>query len=151
MVEKDEWANLYADVSDNVLIDRVEFHLDDELLDYSVVEPYGIKWVLTMQDLRLNPNMAPVYGTETITNPDGTVTTVPITVTWVEVSPDRKTITQTWDSGAMIISGTHGYTESHVVKVIAFDAAGNKTERTSSLLRHPQAQGEKGRGASILP
>ena len=72
--------------------------------------------------------MAPVYGTETITNPDGTVTTVPITVTWVEVSPDRKTITQTWDSGAMIISGTHGYTESHVVKVIAFDAAGNKTE-----------------------
>jgi len=128
VMEKDEWANLYADVSDNVLIDRVEFYLDDELLDYSVVEPYGIKWVLTMQDLRPNRNMAPVYGTETITNPDGTVTTVPITVTWVEVSPDRKTITQTWHSGAMVISSTHGYTESHVVKVIALDAAGNKTE-----------------------
>jgi hypothetical protein len=49
-------------------------------------------------------------------------------VTWVEVSPDGKTITRTWDAGTMVISSTHGYTESHVVKVIAFDAAGNKTE-----------------------
>lgn len=127
-VEKDEWANLFADVSDNVLIDRVEFYLDDKLLDYSVVEPYGIKWVLTMQDLKLDRHMQPIYGTKTITDSAGVVTTVPITVTWVEVSPDGKTITQTWDAGTMIVSSTHGYTESHVVKVMAFDAAGNKTE-----------------------
>jgi hypothetical protein len=56
------------------------------------------------------------------------VTTVPITVTWVEVSPDRKTITQTWDSGMAVVSSTHGYTESHLVHVVAYDAAGNKTE-----------------------
>jgi penicillin-binding protein 1C len=128
VMEKDEWANLYADVSDNVAIDKVEFYLDDKLLDYSVVEPFGIKWVLTMQDLKLDPNMQPISGTKTITNPDGTISTIPITVTWVEVSPDGKTITQTWDAGTMVISSTHGYTESHVVKVIAYDAAGNKTE-----------------------
>jgi penicillin-binding protein 1C len=126
--EEDEWANLYADVSDNVLIDKVEFYLDDKLIDYSVVEPYGVKWVLTMQDLKLDPNMQPISGTKTITNADGTISILPITVTWVDVSPDRKTITQTWDAGTMVISSTHGYTESHVVKVIAYDAAGNKTE-----------------------
>jgi penicillin-binding protein 1C len=124
----DEWANLKADVSDNVQIDRVEFYLDNELLDFTVVEPYSVKWVLEMKDLRLNPNMQPVYETRTITNPDGTWSTEPVTVTWVEVSPDRKTITQTWESGLMIISSTHGYTESHAVHVIAYDAAGNQTE-----------------------
>jgi penicillin-binding protein 1C len=128
VMEKDEWANLYADVSDNVQIDKVEFYLDDKLLDYSVVEPYGVKWVLTMQNLRLDPNMQPISGTKTITNPDGTISTIPIIVTWVDVSPDRKTITQTWDAGTMVISSTHGYTESHLIKVIAYDAAGNKTE-----------------------
>ena len=124
----DEWANLTADVSDNVQIDRVEFYLDDELVDFTVVEPYSVKWVLEMKDLRLNPRMQPVYETRTITNPDGTWSTEPVTVTWVEVSPDGKTITQTWESGFMIISSTHGYTESHAVHIIAYDAAGNETE-----------------------
>ena len=124
----DEWANLTADVSDNVQIDRVEFYLDDELVDFTVVEPYSVKWVLEMKDLRLNPRMQPVYETRTITNPDGTWGTEPVTVTWVEVSPDGKTITQTWESGFMIISSTHGYTESHAVHIIAYDAAGNETE-----------------------
>jgi hypothetical protein len=128
VMEKEEWANLTADVRDNVQIDKVEFYLDDQLLDYSVVEPYGIKWVLSMMDQIPDPQMPPVFGTKTITNPDGSLITIPITITWVEVSPDSKTITQTWDSGMMIISGTHGYTESHVMKVIAYDAAGNKTE-----------------------
>jgi penicillin-binding protein 1C len=124
----DEWANLKADVSDNVQIDRVEFYLDDELLDFTVVEPYSIKWVLEMKDLRLDPNMEPVLETRVITNPDGTWLTEPVTVTWVEVSEDGGTITQTWESGFMVISSTHGYTESHAVHVIAYDAAGNETE-----------------------
>ncbi|HSR29756.1 MAG TPA: penicillin-binding transpeptidase domain-containing protein, partial [Anaerolineae bacterium] len=100
----DEWANLNADVRDNVQIDRVEFYLDDELLDFTVVEPYSVKWVLEMQDLRVNPNMEPVYETRTITNADGTWATEQVTVTWVEVSEDGQTITQTWESGFMVIS-----------------------------------------------
>jgi penicillin-binding protein 1C len=124
----DEWANLNADVSDNVQIDKVEFYLDDELLDFSVVEPYAVKWVLEMQDLKLDPAMPPVQKTRTITNPDGSWSTEVVSVTWVEVSDDGKTITQTWESGFMVISSSHGYTESHAVHVVAFDAAGNETE-----------------------
>ena len=54
-MERDEWANLTADVSDNVQIDKVEFYMDDELLDFSVVEPYAIKWVLEMQRQKAQP------------------------------------------------------------------------------------------------
>jgi penicillin-binding protein 1C len=124
----DEWANLNADVSDNVQIDKVEFYLDDELVDFSVVEPYAVKWVLEMQDVQLDPGMSPVRETRIITDPDGSWSTEVVTVTWVEVSDDGKTITQTWESGFMVISSSHGYTESHAVHVVAFDAAGNETE-----------------------
>jgi hypothetical protein len=124
----DEWANLTADVSDNVQIDRVEFYLDDELLDFTVVEPYGIKWVLEMKDVKLKRNMEPVYETRPITNPDGSWATEQVTVTWMEVSQDGKTLTQTWESGFQVISSSHGYTESHLVHVIAYDAAGNEIE-----------------------
>jgi penicillin-binding protein 1C len=132
----DEWANLAANVSDNVQIDHVEFYLDDELLDYSVVEPYAVKWVLKMRDKIPNPDMEPVVETRPITNPDGSLLTNPdgtiatelVTVTQVHVSEDGKTITQTWESGMVVISDSHGYTESHLVHVIAFDAAGNETE-----------------------
>jgi penicillin-binding protein 1C len=127
-LETDEWANLTANVSDNVQIDKVEFYLDDELVDYSVVEPYAIKWVLEMEDLVPNPNMPPLQETRPITLPDGSWSTEVVTVTWVEVSKDGETITQTWESGKMIIASTGGYTESHLVHVTAFDAAGNETE-----------------------
>jgi hypothetical protein len=124
----DEWANLAADVSDNVQIDKVEIYLDDELVDFTVVEPYAVKWVLTMEDLTLDPNMQPISETRIITNPDGSWSFEEVPVTWVDVSEDGKVITQTWESGFMVISSTVGYTESHLVHVVAFDAAGNETE-----------------------
>ncbi len=124
----DEWVNLTAEVSDNIQVDKVEFYLDNELQDFTVVEPYGIKWVLEMKDIKIDPNMEPVYETRVITNPDGTVTTQPVTITWVEVSADGQTMTQTWESGFMVIQSGDRYTESHLVHVVAFDAAGNKTE-----------------------
>lgn len=131
VLESDEWANLTADVSDNVRIDKVEFYVDDKLIDYSVVEPYSLKWVLTMENKRPSPNMEPVFETRPITNPDGSLSFEQVKVTWVELSPDRKTITQTWDSGKMIIArldNSEAYTESHLVHVVAYDAAGTKTE-----------------------
>ncbi len=124
----DEWANLAADVSDNVQIDKVEFYLDDELLDFTVVEPYAVKWVLEMRDKFPDPNMKPVFETRPITNPDGTWGTEVVTVTWVEVSADRETVTQTWDSGFQVVAHGDVLTESHLVHVIAYDAAGNQTE-----------------------
>jgi penicillin-binding protein 1C len=127
-LEADEWANLTADVNDNVQIDKVEFYLDGNRLGFSVVEPYSVKWVLAMSDTIPSPRMKPITTTRPITNPDGSWTTEVVTVTWVQVSTDTKTITQTWESGRMIISSTHGYTESHLVHIIAFDAAGNEME-----------------------
>lgn len=145
-LETDEWANLTADVSDNIQIDRVEFYLDDQLLGYSVVQPYGLKWDLKMVDRKPDPRMEPVYETRIITNPDGSLTTETVMVTWVEVSPDGKTITQTWENGMMIIASTTGYTESHVVHVVAFDAAGNRTESEKVrfyVIHKPKPQEEK--------
>jgi hypothetical protein len=151
-LETDEWANLTASVSDNVQIDKVEFYLDDELLDYSVVEPYAIKWVLKMRDKIPKPNMPPVQETRNITNPDGSWTTEVVTVTWVEVSEDRKTITQTWENGMMVISSSHGYTESHVVHVVAFDAAGTETESERVrfyIIHKPKEKDKEGETGSI--
>ncbi len=151
----DEWVNLKADVVDNVQIDKVEFYLDDELLDFTVVEPYAIKWILEMKDLKVNPNMPPVYETRTITNPDGSWTTEQVTVTWVEVSPDRQTVTQTWESGFMVIASTDAYTESHLVHVVAYDAAGNETESEKVrfyIIHKPEEEDEeKESGAIWLP
>jgi penicillin-binding protein 1C len=148
----DEWANLTAEVSDNVQIDRVEFYMDGELLDFSVVEPYGFKWVLEMKDIKPNPNMEPVYETRTITNPDGTWSTEAISVTWVEVSADGTVITQTWEGGFMAIASTEGYTESHLIHVVAYDAAGNKTESEKVrfyVTHEPEEEEKEGETGSI--
>jgi penicillin-binding protein 1C len=149
----DEWANFTADVSDNVQIDKVEFYLDDEFFDFSVVEPYGVKWVLGMKDLKVNRNMEPVYETRPITNPDGSWSTEQVTVTWVEVSEDGETVTQTWESGFMVIASTNGYTESHMVHVIAYDAAGNETESDKVrfyIIHKPEEEEEEEEGSGAL-
>jgi penicillin-binding protein 1C len=124
----DEWANLTADVSDNVQIDKVEFYLDDELLDFSVVEPYGVKWVLQMKDQLPNPEQKPITETRPITNPDGSLATEVVTVTWVEVNTNTQVITQSWEGGLVVIASGDTITESHLVHVMAYDAAGNETE-----------------------
>ncbi|MEJ2209025.1 MAG: transglycosylase domain-containing protein [Anaerolineae bacterium] len=147
----DEWANLAAEVSDNVQIDKVEFYLDDELVDFSVVEPYAVKWVLEMKNIKPNPNMEPVYETRVITNPDGTTTMDEVMVNWVEVSPDGKTITETWESGFQVVASDHGYTETHSVHVVAYDAAGNKTESEKvqfHVIHKPKEKKEKEGGES---
>jgi penicillin-binding protein 1C len=124
----DEWANLAADVSDNVQVDKVEFYVDDELFDFTVVEPYAVKWELKMRDKRPDPNMEPVYETRPVTQADGTVNMEEVMVTWVDVSPDGEVVTQTWESGFMVIAKGKVLTESHLVHVVAYDAAGNKTK-----------------------
>jgi len=71
-------------------------------------------------------------------------------VTWVEISPDGKTVTQTWESGKMVIQSTAGYTESHLVHVVAFDAAGNKTESEKVrfyVIHKPKPEEEQPSGA----
>jgi hypothetical protein len=154
-VESDEWANLTAQVSDNVQIDKVEFYLDDELLGYSVVEPYAVKWVLEMRDKVPNPEMEPVLETRTITNTDGSWTTEPVTVTWVDVAEDGETITQTWESGMIVIAHDDLITESHLVHIVVYDAAGNKSEseKVRFFVIHKPEEEEEGQDqtGAILP
>jgi membrane carboxypeptidase/penicillin-binding protein PbpC len=161
-LESDEWANLKADVSDNVQIDKVEFYLDDEPLGYSVVEPYSLKYVLVMQDHIPDPNTQTITYTRAITNPDGSqvinpdgsLATEVVTVTWVEVNTNTQVITQTWEGGSSVVSSTHGYTESHVLHVIAYDAAGNKTEseRVRFFVIHkPKPEDEDGEAKDFQP
>jgi len=158
-LEADEWANLTAEVSDNVQIERVEFYLDDKLLDFSVVEPYSVKWVLAMSDtipisdtrpiteVRPITQIQPITG-PLITLPEGSWITEVVTLTVVQVNTETKTITQTWASGRMIISSTHGYTESHVVHIIAYDAAGNEmeSEKVRFYIIHKPKEKEKEKG-----
>jgi penicillin-binding protein 1C len=143
----DEWANLAADVSDNVQIDKVEFYLDDELVDFSVVEPYAVKWVLKMRDKMPNRDLEPVDETQVITNPDGTVTTEEVMVHWVDISADGKTVTETFKSGFMAIAHGGVLTESHAVHVVAYDAAGNETESEKVrfyVIHEPEEEKEEG-------
>jgi penicillin-binding protein 1C len=45
---KDEWISIQVDAQDNVAMDRVECYLDDQLLGYTTVSPYSMRWTLSM-------------------------------------------------------------------------------------------------------
>jgi 1A family penicillin-binding protein len=126
VMEYDEYVNISAHAVDNFSMDRVEFYLDNNLLSYSTIPPYNTKWTITMSDT------IPVSGTvghdiRVVQNPDGSLSTEVITVTQVIASPEGA-LTQVFANGMTIISDTHGYTETHQINVVAYDAAGNKTE-----------------------
>jgi hypothetical protein len=111
------------------------------------VAPYTLRWnvVLTQTRLRLEN---PVTQTKTITQPDGSVVqSAPITISMVTTmtqaitNPDElaqlppgsapeKVIgyQKVISGGHTIISTTTSYTESHLVHIVAYDSAGNKTE-----------------------
>jgi len=138
VVEDDEYVNIKADATDNVSMDRVEFYLDDQLIDTSTVAPYNEKWIIVMSDT------VPIEGftitsTVPITNPDGTIGEQVITYTQVTtntyplVGPEGVITegigyTQVFSGGMNIISNTLGYTETHLIHVVAYDAAGNSVE-----------------------
>ena len=132
VMEDDEWVNIQADATDNAYMDRVEFFLDNNMFASSTVAPYNEKWTITMSDT------IPIRGlvitrTESIT--DGITGAIigeqVITETEVlsEVLPSGGVrYTQWFESGRGIISDTLGYTETHLIHVKAYDAAGNQIE-----------------------
>jgi 1A family penicillin-binding protein len=124
--EDDEWVNIQADASDNVSMDRVEFYMDNSLLGTTTVAPYSLRWTIVMSDRIPVPGQS-VVETQVISNPDGTVTTIPITLTQT-ITDTTGRITQVFSGGMTVITDTGGYTETHLIHVIAYDAAGNKTE-----------------------
>ncbi len=47
---KDEWINIQVDAQDNVSMGKVEFYLDEQLLGFSTVAPYTLRWTPAVTD-----------------------------------------------------------------------------------------------------
>ncbi len=151
VLEDDEYINFQVDANDNFAMDKVEYYIDNRQIGESTVAPYNLRWTLAMSDVLLSEEFA-VTTTEQLFQPDGSpmigldgqpVTevitlsqvislTVPRTPEEIAATPDftatEKVIgyTQVFSGGMQIISDTVGYTETHVIWVKAFDAAGNE-------------------------
>jgi 1A family penicillin-binding protein len=156
VMEDEEWINIQADATDNVSMNRVEFYLDNRLIGDTTVAPYSLRWTIAMSDIVPSPN-ARVVETEVVTNPDGTVTTIPITITASIVNTTTGRITQVFSGGMSVMTDTGGYTETHQIYVVAYDAAGNKaeSEQVGVEIAHKPPKEEKkeeeGQPTALLP
>ncbi len=147
-------------------MNRVEFFLDNQKIGESTVAPYTLRWNIVMTDTPILHQEVPLTQTVTITQPDGTITTTGY-ITVSEVLSITQTITdpvelanwpadfapekwigyqKVYSGGFSIISTTLGYTETHLLHVIAFDSAGNetKTEPISIRVMHKKEEEEEG-------
>jgi hypothetical protein len=135
-----------VDAVDNISMDRVEFYLDGNKINETTVAPYSVRWTITMSDtLNMLPAGTVITTTQPVTNPDGTIGQQVITLTQVLTVTDPLTpdvpiqFQQVYSGGLTLIKDTTavtagiGYTETHVLKFIAYDAAGNKTESAPTI------------------
>jgi hypothetical protein len=157
-MEDDEYVNIKADATDNVSMDRVEFYLDNRLMDTTTVAPYSGKWTIVMSDTIPVEGFA-ITSTVPITNPDGTMGEQVITYTQVTTNTFPLTMpdgvitesinyTQVFSGGMGIISNTLGYTETHLIHVVAYDAASNSVEsdKVQIFVVHKEEEEEKEEG-----
>lgn len=132
--EDDELVSITAEAEDTWEMDRVEFYMDGARLGESTVAPYSLRWTITMLDVV--PVMAPpVTATRVITNADGTIGLVEYIVRQTKLEDyARKDGTKgqrlvlTTESGLGAIYDSGVLTETHTIKVKAFDRAGNEAE-----------------------
>ncbi len=170
--EDDLWVNIQADATDNFSMNRVEFFLDGNKIGESTVAPYTFRWNITTTDTPLTFMEAPVYQTAPITQPDGTVISstspisVPGAITLTYVISVTEAVTdptelanwpagfapekwvgyqKVYSGGYSIISTTLGYTETHLIHVVAYDSAGNeaKTEPIQIEVIHKKEEEEQ--------
>jgi membrane peptidoglycan carboxypeptidase len=164
-MEDDEWVNIQVDAVDNVSMDRVEFLLDGYRIEETTVAPYSALWTIVMSDT-VPTEATVITQTETVTSPDGIVSEQVVTLTEVITVPDPLEPTeplqfvQVYSGGLTIISDTTtitpilGYTETHVLKFIAYDAAGNETESEITIfhvVHDPETLEEEQPEAILLP
>ena len=166
VMERDEWVNFQVEAEDNTSMDRVEFYLDGQMFDFTTVAPYTKRWTIAMSNtvpvgITLpDPNVAipeiviegdRVTFSKLITSENTIDFTQIITVgnqvtaTHILSQDDYLRVTRSFPSGRAIISDTMGYTETHSIYVIAFDAAGNelKSETLTILIMHEEEEEEK--------
>jgi hypothetical protein len=137
ILESDEWVNIQVDAIDSYAMERVEFFLDQQPIGLTTIAPFTHKWTIALSDTvpSLSSDPAVISSTEVITVDDlylvewqtlmdGTVVTLTRSIT------DNHVITRTamYTTGRGIITDMGGYTETHVLHAIGFDAAGNQAE-----------------------
>lgn len=114
VMEQDEQINVTARVNDRWSVERVEFFLDGESFATTTVAPYNERWPIRMQDV------AQIEAPETV-NWIGFESDDP------DVQPGRM---RPMGSGgfAAIRTSVGVYFERHLLKVVVYDGAGNRTE-----------------------
>ncbi|MBI5303172.1 MAG: transglycosylase domain-containing protein [Chloroflexi bacterium] len=139
--EKDEWVSIGVDAVDNASMGRVEFYLDEMLIGSSTVAPFNKKWTIKMSDTltrTLGASVAvsptkPITITRTYQNSEGISVTEQIVGQTARVTTTAPAASVVFTTGMILIStttpvtNTAGFVESHIVKAIAYDAAGNAT------------------------
>jgi membrane carboxypeptidase/penicillin-binding protein len=165
VMEDDLWINIQVDAGDNLSMNRVEYFLDNQKIGETTVAPYTLRWNIEMVDRPVEYIEAPVTQPVVITQPDGSlVQTGVITVSqvfsvtqaitdptelanWpVGMAPEKLIGYQrVYSGGFSIMSGSSGYTESHVIHAVAYDSAGNetKTEAVRVMVTHRQEKDEE--------
>ncbi len=140
--EKDEWVSIGVDAVDNTAMGKVEFYVDGAYVGASTVAPFNKKWTIKMSDTLTKTLAAaaamtptnPITLSRTITNADGTIATEQLVGQVAKVTTPNPAVTAVFTTGMVIVSNTvtlpntAGFVESHIIKVIAYDAAGNQTE-----------------------
>jgi 1A family penicillin-binding protein len=111
VMEDDEQININVLANDNLGIGRVEFVIDGSTFVTSTVAPYNERWEIEMRDLNsaAGGEPWPAFESDDPEVQPGTVATFP-------------------DGFQAIVTNGGVYFEGHVIKVIAYDAAGNRAE-----------------------
>ncbi len=145
LMEDDEWVSIDADARDNLSMGYVDFWIDDSYLGRTQVSPFTLKWNITIKDaltptlkaaldLPVDSPTLPVISYNAAIRKledDGkTINTITETLT-ATVTKKADRVVGIFPNGFGVIMDTGGYTETHQVKVKAYDAAGNVIESAS--------------------
>jgi hypothetical protein len=127
LMEDDEWVSIDAEAVDNLSMGHVDFYLDRAFIGTTKVSPFSLKWNIKMTDalsatLKTAGAVSYKYSKQ---NQGGESS--PETLS-VPVVHKGERASATFPNGFSVIRDSGGYTETHTVKVRAFDAAGNSTE-----------------------
>lgn len=113
VMEDDEQINVNVLVDDSWAVDRVVFFMDNSAFATSTVAPYNERWTIRMRDIgQIETGGAENWLGFTSEDPD--------------VQPGRML---PFEDGFQAIRTSAGvYFESHLIKVVAYDRAGNTNE-----------------------
>lgn len=134
--EKDEWVSLDVKALDNLAMSRVDFYVDDRKVGSTTVAPYSLKWTITMNDAitptlkaskELSITMQVITTTITATQEIAVGTNITANVTApIKRKDERATVDL--PNGYSVLWDGKTMTETHTIKIMAFDAAGNNKE-----------------------